>query len=465
MTAGVDVPPGRAGPDGAMLGTADPPGWATSHPPTFRPAASASPAWDIAVVGLGYVGLPVAAAFARVGLRTVGFDTDPTRVVELRCGFDRTLELPGPDVTQPTLFYTADPAPMRHAGVFVVTVPTPLTEAKQPDLGPLLHAAEAVGRALRRGAMVVFESTVYPGVTEEECIPVLERASGLTAGRDFDVAYSPERMNPGDHSRPLGAIRKVVSAQSPRALERVAALYATVVPAGLHRAPSIRVAEAAKVVENAQRDLNIAFVNELALMFDRMGLDTRDVLAAASSKWNFQPFSPGLVGGHCIAVDPSYLAHRAERAGYYPGLILAGRQLNDGMGAFVARRCVRMLMEQPARSAVVLGATFKENVPDLRNSPVTALIGELRAHDVDVQVVEPLAEPGAVLRATGVAPTLACTVRPAKAVILAVAHAAFVEAGWPLAQRLLQDGSGAVLDVKGVLDRAAKPEGVELWRL
>lgn len=348
-----------------------------------------------------------------------------------------------------------------------MTVPTPLTEARQPDLGPLLRASETVGRALRPGAIVVYESTVYPGATEEECVPVLERASGLRAGRDFSVAYSPERMNPGDPGHRFGAVAKVVSAQTPAALDEVARLYARVVPAGVHRAPSIRVAEAAKVIENAQRDLNIAFVNELARIFDRLDLDTRDVLDAAATKWNFLPFSPGLVGGHCIGIDPFYLTHRAERAGYHPEVILAGRRINDSMGAFVARRCIRMLMRQRAaeRLVTVLGVTFKENVPDLRNSPVVGLIGELRAHDVHVQVVDPLADPDDVLEACGVRPTPANAARPSQAVVLAVAHEPFVRAGWNLVLRCLRDARGAVLDVKGCLDRAARPPGVDLWRL
>jgi UDP-N-acetyl-D-galactosamine dehydrogenase len=421
----------------------------------------------IAVIGLGYVGLPVAVAFARAGFHVIGFDLNRTRVAELLAGIDRTREVPPEHLRSGRFACTSDPSALGNADFFVITVPTPLTPARQPDLGPLIAASESVGRALRPGALVVYESTVYPGATEEECIPVLEQCSGLRAGHDFFVGYSPERINPGDPDHRLENVKKVVSAQTEAALDEVAAIYARIVPAGIHRAASIRVAEAAKVIENAQRDLNIAFVNELACIFDRLGLDTRDVLEAAATKWNFLRFEPGLVGGHCIGVDPFYLAHRAERAGHHPEVILTGRRINDSMATFVARRCVRMLMRRSSenRLVTVLGLTFKENVPDLRNSPALELVREVRDHGLQVQLVDPLADAEEVQRETGVPLTHADLVRPGGAVVLAVAHREFVDAGWGLVRRCLMNDGGAVLDVKGRLDRAATPPGVDLWRL
>jgi UDP-N-acetyl-D-galactosamine dehydrogenase len=421
----------------------------------------------IAVIGLGYVGLPVAVAFSRAGFRVIGFDTDRRRVAELLAGIDHTREVPSEHLRAARFACTSDAAALAEANFFVVTVPTPLTAARQPDLGPLLAASETVGAALQPGAIVVYESTVYPGATEEECIPVLERCSGLRAGLDFAVGYSPERINPGDPEHRLETIRKVVSAQTEAALDEVAQMYGLIVQAGIHRASSIRVAEAAKVIENAQRDLNIAFVNELACIFDRLGLDTRDVLDAAATKWNFLRFEPGLVGGHCIGVDPFYLAHRAERAGHHPEVILTGRRINDGMASFVARRCLRMMMRRSCESRLVtvLGLTFKENVPDLRNSPAIELVREVRDHGLDVQLVDPLADAGAVERATGIRPTEMTLVRPGGAVVLAVAHREFVAQGWSLVRRCLMNDGGAVLDVKAALDRAAAPPGVDLWRL
>ncbi|MGK7869904.1 nucleotide sugar dehydrogenase [Falsiroseomonas sp. E2-1-a20] len=421
----------------------------------------------LAVIGLGYVGLPVAVAFARAGLRVIGFDIDRRRVAELLAGIDRTREVPHEDLCAARLACTSDPAELRDTDIFIVTVPTPLTATRQPDLGPLLRASETVGRVLRPDGLVIYESTVYPGATEEECLPVLEQASGLRAGHDFAIGYSPERINPGDPDHRLDSIIKVVAAQSPAALEDVAGLYARIVRAGIHRAASIRVAEAAKVIENAQRDLNIAFVNELACIFDRLGIDTQDVLAAAATKWNFLDFRPGLVGGHCIGVDPYYLAHRAERAGHHPEVIVTGRRINDGMASFVARRCVQMLMRHggQSRRVTVLGLTFKENVPDLRNSPALHLVREIQDHGLDVQIVDPLADPEEVLSATGLPPTDLLEVRPGGAVVLAVAHRAFVKSGWSLIRRCLLNEGGAVLDVKGCLDRSQVPSDVDLWRL
>src|SRR5579871_5033467 len=340
----------------------------------------------IAVIGLGYVGLPVAVAFARAGAPVIGFDIDRTRIDELRAGHDRTREVESADLAQRALAYTADAADLARADFYIVTVPTPIDDAKRPDLRALLAASDTVGRALKRGDVVVYESTVYPGAIEEDCAPVLARASGLVAGRDFTLGYSPERINPGDRKHRFETITKVVSAQDEKTLDLVAAVYGSAVTAGIHRAPSIKVAEAAKVIENTQRDLNIAFMNELSAICHALGIDTGDVLAAARTKWNFLPFYPGLVGGHCIGVDPYYITHRAERAGYAPQVILAGRQINDGVGYRVAHECVRLLLRTGASDATVtvLGLTFKENVPDIRNSKVVDIVGELKSFGIRV---------------------------------------------------------------------------------
>lgn len=421
----------------------------------------------IAVVGLGYVGLPVAVAFARSGVPVVGFDVDRARIAELNEGKDRTREVEGGDLKQQTLTFTADPARMREADFFIVTVPTPIDEARRPDLGAMIAASRSVGAVLKKGDIVVYESTVYPGAVEEECVPVLAKTSGLTPAVDFAVGYSPERINPGDKQHRFETITKVVSAQDSATLDVVADVYGAVVTAGIHRAPSIRVAEAAKVIENTQRDLNIAFMNELSLIFGALNIDTGDVLAAARTKWNFMPFQPGLVGGHCIGVDPYYLTYRAEKAGYHPEVILAGRRINDGMGQRVARECVRGLLRRKSQGGVVtvLGLTFKEDVPDTRNSRVIDIVRELQSFGLVVQVHDPLADAADVKHEYGVTLTELDGLEPADALVLAVAHEPYISGGWPLIQRLLRSGGGLVLDVKTKLDRASKPSGVELWRL
>jgi UDP-N-acetyl-D-galactosamine dehydrogenase len=347
----------------------------------------------IAVIGLGYVGLPVAVGFARTGLTVIGFDRNPIRVRELRAGYDRTREVDSFDLSLPTLTYHDDPAALSAADFFIITVPTPIDDANRPDLTAMLAASETVARVLKPEDIVVYESTVYPGAVEEECLPVLQKVSGLASPRDFTVGYSPERINPGDKIRRFETIIKVVAGQDQRTLDIVAAVYGSVVTAGVHRAPTIKVAEAAKVIENTQRDLNIAFMNELSAICEALGIDTGDVIAAASTKWNFLPFHPGLVGGHCIGVDPYYLTHRAERAGYHPQVILAGRRINDGVGQRVARECVRRLLRRGCANATVtvLGLTFKENVPDLRNSKVADIVRELTSFGLSTQVHDPLA--------------------------------------------------------------------------
>ncbi len=421
----------------------------------------------IAVIGLGYVGLPVAAAFARAGSAVVGFDIDAGRVKELKSGQDRTREVDAVDLKLDSLTFTNDVGALRPADFFIVTVPTPIDGARRPDLGAMLEASRLVGGALKRGDVVVYESTVYPGAVEEECVPVLEGASGLTAGSDFSVGYSPERINPGDRTHRFETITKVVSAQNAKTLDIVADVYGSVVRGGIHRAPSIKVAEAAKVIENTQRDLNIAFMNELSLIFQALDIDTGDVLAAAATKWNFLPFQPGLVGGHCIGVDPYYLTYRAEKAGYHPEVILAGRRINDEMGRRIARECIRGLLRRKGQGGLVtiLGVTFKENVPDIRNSRVIDVVRELQSFGITVQIADPLADPSAVEAEYGVALTDIDRLEPSDAVIMAVAHEAYIEGGWHLVERLLRERAGLVFDVKMKLDRSSKPDGIELWRL
>jgi UDP-N-acetyl-D-galactosamine dehydrogenase len=421
----------------------------------------------IAVIGLGYVGLPVAAAFARAGNPVVGFDIDQARILELKAGQDRTREVETSDLKLASLTFSSEPTAFRTSDFFIVTVPTPIDGARRPDLGAMFEASRMVGAALKKGDIVVFESTVYPGAVEEECVPILEQCSGLKAGSDFTVGYSPERINPGDKLHRFETIMKVVSAQDAKTLDIVADVYGSVVTAGIHRAPSIKVAEAAKVIENTQRDLNIAFMNELSLIFQALNIDTGDVLAAARTKWNFMPFQPGLVGGHCIGVDPYYLTYRAEKAGYHPEVILAGRRINDGMGQRIARECVRGLLRRKGRGGVVtiLGLTFKEDVPDTRNSRVVDIISELESFGLTVQVHDPLANAADAKHEYGITLVDIDKLRPADAIILAVAHDHYIGAGWPLIQQLLTGGAGLVLDVKMKLDRGSRPADIELWRL
>jgi UDP-N-acetyl-D-galactosamine dehydrogenase len=421
----------------------------------------------IAVIGLGYVGLPVAVAFARSGVSVIGFDIDHGRIKELRAGYDRTREVEPEDLAQPTLAYEDRPEKLGPADFYIVTVPTPIDEANRPDLSALLGASETVGKVLGGGDIVVYESTVYPGAIEEDCLPVLERASGLRSGRDFTLAYSPERINPGDKLHRFESITKVVGAQDARTLDIVADVYGSVVAAGIHRAPSIKVAEASKVIENTQRDLNIALMNELSAIFHQLGIDTGDVLAAAATKWNFQNFYPGLVGGHCIGVDPYYLTYRAEKAGYHPQVILAGRRINDGVGHRVARECVRRLLRRQCASPTVtiLGLTFKEDVPDIRNSKVVDIVHELGSFGIDVQVHDGLANAAEAHREYGIRLADMKALRPAHAVILAVAHQEYLRGGWPLVTGLLAGGEGIVLDVKCRLSRDMQPDGIDLWRL
>lgn len=420
----------------------------------------------VGVVGLGYVGLPVAIAFGKARALALAFDIDRRRVEELGRYFDRTLEATEAELREVNIRISADAADLREVDFFIVAVPTPIDGTNRPDMSIILSASRTVGKALKKGDIVVYESTVYPGATEEEFIPLLERESGLKSGVDFHVGYSPERINPGDPQRRFETIMKVVSGQNPETLETVAEVYGAVVKAGVYRASSIKVAEAAKVIENTQRDLNIALINELALIFNLLGIDTSDVLAAAATKWNFLKFAPGLVGGHCIGVDPYYLTHRAELAGYHPQVILAGRRVNDYMGSWIAQECVKDLFNRGnGKTVVILGTTFKENVPDIRNSKVIDIVTELRSFGVSVHIADPLADAAECQHEYGITLTSFSDLPPADAVILAVSHDEYKQGGWTLVNGRLKSSGGLVMDIKAILDRTNAPPNVRLWRM
>ena len=423
---------------------------------------------SIAVVGLGYVGLPLAVAFGKKA-PVIGFDISRRRIEELQRREDHTHEVSPADLAESHVEYTTDPAALKRADFIIVTVPTPVDDARQPDLSCLVSASELVGPQLRPGAIVVFESTVYPGVTEDVCVPALERASGRVCGRDFKVGYSPERINPGDKEHTLARVVKVVAGMDAETLEIVAEVYGLVAVRGVFKAASIKTAEATKVIENTQRDLNIALMNELAMIFHRMGLDTSQVLEAAATKWNFLPFKPGLVGGHCISVDPYYLTQKAERLGYHPQVILAGRRINDGMGKYVAEQTIKLLVNQEisvrqARVAV-LGITFKENVPDIRNSKVVDIVRELSEYGITCVIHDPLASAEETQHEYGLALSPESAIGGSDAVILAVPHKAFLEKGAAWIRSLLRRPSrSVVMDVKSVLRKEDLPE-TAYWRL
>ena len=422
----------------------------------------------ISVIGLGYVGLPVAVAFGHQD-RVIGFDINQGRLLELRDGRDSTGEVSREVLAAADIQFTDQVADLDWADFHIVAVPTPVNKANQPDLSLLLKASETVGRALKVGDIVVFESTVYPGATEEDCVPVLEQSSGLTCGIDFKVGYSPERINPGDKEHTFTKILKIVSGQDRESLNIIAAVYDSVVTAGIYKASSIKVAEAAKVIENTQRDLNIAFVNELAMIFDMMNIDTNEVLLAAGTKWNFLSFKPGLVGGHCIGVDPYYLTHKAEKMGYSPQVILSGRKINDEMGRFIAQRTIKEMIHAGVQikgsKVTVLGLTFKENCPDLRNSRVIDIITELRDFGVVVQVHDQYADSTETQRYYGVSLVSLDQLEPADAVIMAVAHQQYVELSVEDHKNLLLP-NGLLVDVKGILNKADMNESkVRIWQL
>jgi len=423
----------------------------------------------IAVVGLGYVGLPLAVHMSRY-FDVVGYDLKTDRVQELREGHDRTLEVSDEDLANAPVAYTNDASTLSQCRLVIVAVPTPIDEFNIPDLSPLRGSSSTVGKHLTRGSCVVFESTVYPGATEEVCVPIIEGKSGYTFGRDFTVGYSPERINPGDKTHTFESIVKIVSGSDDATRELLLKVYGKVVKAGLHPASSIKVAEAAKVIENTQRDLNIALMNELAMIFDTIGIDTTEVLEAAGSKWNFLPFRPGLVGGHCIGVDPYYLTFKAESLGYHPDMILAGRRINDGMSKIVAERTVKMLIKsrKQVREAkvAILGITFKENVPDLRNTKVVDIIQELEEFGVDVYVHDPLADPEEAHAYYGVELTPMERMNQMDAIIIAVVHDAYKKMGLENIAKLCADGSPLIIDIKAAYTpEAAEKLGIDYWRL
>jgi UDP-N-acetyl-D-galactosamine dehydrogenase len=435
------------------------------------PEQIASHKAKIAVVGLGYVGLPLAVAFGKK-TKVIGFDVSEKKIDELLHGIDATGELSSEELASAHIDYTLNPAKLAEARFIVVTVPTPVDGNRNPDLRPVEAASRIIGKHLSPGTIVVYESTVYPGVTEEICVPILEAASNLVCGRDFKVGYSPERINPGDKVHTVEKIVKVVSGMDEETLSTVAGVYELVVAAGVHRAPTIKVAEAAKVIENTQRDINIALMNELAIIFDRLGIETRAVLDAAGTKWNFLPFRPGLVGGHCIGVDPYYLTHKAETVGYHPQVILSGRRINDSMGKYVAENTVKQMIRagktvQGSR-ALVLGLTFKENVTDIRNSKVVDIVRELREYGVEVLVHDPLANPADALREYGLELVDLNAVGKVDAIVFAVAHEAYRSLTPARFRELTRrsNNQGVVVDVKSLLDRSAlEAEGLSYWSL
>lgn len=426
---------------------------------------------QIAVVGLGYVGLPLAVAFTQ-HFYVIGFDINHKRVAELRQGYDANGEISQEYLLLENLYFTDDPNALKVADFYIITVPTPVDQAKRPDLSPLKVASCLVGRSLKKGTTVVYESTVYPGCTEEVCVPILERESGLKSGRDFKVGYSPERVNPGDPEHTLENVIKVVAGQDEETTELIARVYGLVVKVGIYKAPNIRTAEAAKVIENVQRDLNIALMNELAILFHSLGLDTQEVLKAARTKWNFLPFEPGLVGGHCIPVDPYYLTYKAQEVGYHPEVILAGRRINDSMGLYVARETIKLLIQAgkivKGAKVLILGVAFKENVRDVRNTRVVELVKELQKYGINVEVHDPLVN-SADLQQLGLKEAQDPFVanEAYDAIILTVPHDVF--RGKPLEAyvRLLRNDNGpsVLVDVKGVFREAARETKVLYWSL
>lgn len=426
----------------------------------------------IALIGLGYVGLPIAISFAERGVQVIGFDINEHKISLYKQGIDPTHEV-GDEKIKNTknIIYTSDENDLAAANFFIVAVPTPVSEDKMPDLNPLLGATHIVSRHLKKGDYVVYESTVYPGVTEEVCLPILERNSGLQVNKDFKLGYSPERINPGDPIHRLNNIIKVVSGSDDEALEYIAKVYSIVVDAGIHKASNIKVAEAAKVIENAQRDINIAFVNELALIFDKMGIDTKEVLEAASTKWNFIKFTPGLVGGHCIGVDPYYLTYKAQILGYHPQVILSGRRINDGMGKFIAEKCVKKMIAQGITiknaTVAILGLTFKENCPDIRNSKVYDIICELQEYGINVLVTDPLADKMEAKQEYNLDLVPLDDIHDVDAVIIAVSHKEYLNLPLSKIKSLYKDihEKKVLIDVKAIIDKEEAKKDFDLWRL
>lgn len=423
----------------------------------------------LCVIGLGYVGMPIAVAFAKK-VDVIGFDLNSKKIEKYKMGFDPTHEVGNEVIAKTTVEFSDDENKLREAKFFIVAVPTPVNADHTPDLSPIEGAAKILGRNLNKGAVIVFESTVYPGVTEEVCIPIIERESGLKCGIDFRIGYSPERINPGDKVHRLETIKKIVSGMDDETLDCVAKVYELVVKAGVHRAESIKTAEAAKVIENSQRDINIAFMNELSVIFNKMGIDTRAVLEAAGTKWNFLKFYPGLVGGHCIGVDPYYLTYKAEMMGYHSQIILAGRRINDDMGKYCAENCVKKLIaaDKPVKGArvAVFGFTFKENCPDTRNTKIIDIINELKEYDINPIVIDPKADAEEAMRLYGIEFVDMDSIHNMDAVILAVAHEEFLSLKMEQINQFYGAGEKVFLDIKGILNRKEFEEaGYSYWRL
>ncbi|TDM14920.1 nucleotide sugar dehydrogenase [Macrococcus bovicus] len=420
----------------------------------------------LGIVGLGYVGLPVAVAFGNIG-EIIGFDINEKRIEELKSGYDRTNEVASKKLQNSHITFTSNKEDLKQADFIIVAVPTPINEHNHPDLTPLIKASETVGSILTKGTIVVYESTVYPGATMDDCVPVLEKFSGLKNGKDFFVGYSPERINPGDKVHTFETITKVVSGQTPEVLDIVADVYSSVVKAGVHKAPSIAVAEAAKVIENTQRDVNIALMNELAIIFDKAGINTKDVLEAAGTKWNFLKFYPGLVGGHCIGVDPYYLTHKAQALGHHPEVILSGRRINDGMGKFIASTIVKEMLKKNltvlGAKVNMLGLTFKENCPDLRNTKVIDIINELEDYGLEVKVNDVEADKAEAKKFYNIDLLDLDKMEETNVIVFAVSHNEYVENKDQYLSKL--SGKGLIIDIKGIIDDSDIKEDQSIWRL
>lgn len=423
----------------------------------------------VAVIGLGYVGLPLAIILDKAGYQVIGFDISKHRISQLQLGEDITNEVLAPELKSCNISFTSNPENLKDATFYIITVPTPINEVNRPDLSMVISATKTVAQHLKKGDIVVYESTVYPGVTEEECVPILEQLSSLTYIQDFGVGYSPERINPGDKMHRIEEIKKVVSGSDPKTLERVFNLYNSIIRAGIFKAKDIKTAEAAKVIENIQRDLNIALANELAIIFNKLGINTYDVLDAACTKWNFARYEPGLVGGHCIGVDPYYLTHCAEKNGYHPEIILAGRRINNSMSEFIALQLLKQISKLYNTTSnikiTVFGITFKENVPDIRNTKVIDLINNLKDFNIDIEVCDPLAAPKEVLEEYQLELTNYEDLRPANVFILAVKHQVFIDKGWELIANYKKDAPVLMADLKNALPEEGKPSNTVLWKL
>lgn len=424
----------------------------------------------IAIIGLGYVGLPLAVAFGKKGYKVIAYDINKKRIEQLKEGVDVTLETASDELKASPLHFTSEEKSLDNASIYIVTVPTPINETNRPDLSMIVSATEIVGRHLKKGDVVVYESTVYPGVTEDECVLILEKISGLKYKSDFGVGYSPERINPGDKLHRLETIMKIVSGSDPETLKIVAELYGDIIDAGIFQCANIQTAEAAKVIENIQRDVNIALMNELSLIFDLLGINTHDVLDAAATKWNFSRFEPGLVGGHCIGVDPYYLTHCAEKLGYHPEVILSGRRINDRMGEYIAEKVIKLILNSASTLTfppvvTILGFTFKENVPDIRNTKVVDTYHALKSFGTQVQIYDPFADVDQVKHEYGIELTPLEKLVPGDAVVVAVKHKSFIEGGWPFIKQFLKTEKSVVADLKNCLSCADVPKTVSFWRL